>query len=44
MQCADYDITKLEKVLNTNVLDFLTYLQFAKQKGEIEIFEASLNK
>lgn len=42
MQAAQYDLSNFDKVLDTNVLDFLTYLQFAKQKGEIEIFEASI--
>jgi len=44
MQCVDNDITRLDDVLKLNVLDFLTYLQYAKQKGEIDIFNASLKK
>lgn len=39
---ADYDLTKIEKVCESNVLDFLTHIQFMKQKGEIEIFVESL--
>ena len=44
MQCADNDITKLDKILEINVIEFLTYLQYAKQKGELDIFYASLGK
>ena len=35
--CGD-DYFKMEKLGNWNVLDFLTYLKYMQQKGEIETF------
>ena len=44
MQCVNHDPLKLGDLGKLNVMEFLTYLQYAKQKGEIEIFEASLKQ
>jgi len=43
MQTCDYDLFKLDALLKMNIIDWLTYLQFIKQKGEIELFISQTN-
>jgi hypothetical protein len=36
MESVGYDFIKFQELLKTNFVDYLGYLQYMKQKGEIE--------